>query len=62
MVLFIIDVDCGLSHAASGGHGDMPAPDDWWLQELEKLERLLAAFPVRLSTGQGEGIGSSICS
>src|SRR5688572_30743770 len=45
MVLFIADADCALSHAVSGGHGEMPAPDDWWVQELEKLEYLRAEFP-----------------
>jgi hypothetical protein len=45
MVVFIADIDCAQSHAASGGHGDIPAPDDWWLEELEKLEYLRAAFP-----------------
>jgi P4 family phage/plasmid primase-like protien len=45
MVLFIADVDCELSHAASGGHGDVPAPDDWWLQELPKIDLVREAFP-----------------
>jgi hypothetical protein len=45
MVVFFTDIDCAQAHAASGGHGDIPAPDDWWLVELEKLERLRAAFP-----------------
>jgi hypothetical protein len=45
MVLFIVDVDCEQSHAASGGHGDLPAPDDWWLSELHKLDGLRHAFP-----------------
>src|SRR5262245_57514820 len=45
MVLFIVDVDCALSHASSGGQGDAPAPDAWWLAELDKIERLQAAFP-----------------
>jgi hypothetical protein len=33
------------SHTASGGNGEAPAPDAWWLGELEKLDRLLKAFP-----------------
>jgi hypothetical protein len=45
MVLFIADVDCAQSHAAGGGQGDVPAPDDWWLQDLEKMEALQRAFP-----------------
>jgi hypothetical protein len=45
MVLFLADVDCEQSHAASGGHGDVPAPDDWWLQELPKIDQLREAFP-----------------
>jgi hypothetical protein len=45
MVVFIVDVDCTLSHAARGGQGDAPAPDAWWLAELDKIERLQAAFP-----------------
>jgi hypothetical protein len=45
MVVFIADIDCGQSHAASGGQGDVPAPDDWWLSEIEKIERLRKAFP-----------------
>lgn len=45
MVLFIADVDCELSHAASGGHGDVPASDEWWLQELPKIDRLRKAYP-----------------
>jgi hypothetical protein len=45
MVLFIADVDCELSHAANGGRGDMPAPDEWWLQELPKIDVLREVFP-----------------
>jgi hypothetical protein len=45
MVLFIADVDCALSHASSGGHGTAPAPDDWWLEELVKLDALRREFP-----------------
>ena len=45
MVVFIADIDCAQSHAASGGQGDVPAPDDWWLAELDKIERLRDAFP-----------------
>jgi P4 family phage/plasmid primase-like protien len=45
MVLFFADVDCEQSHAASVGHGDVPAPDDWWVQELPKIDRLREAFP-----------------
>jgi hypothetical protein len=44
MVVFIADVDCEQSHAASGGHGDAPAPDDWWLGELVKLDALRREF------------------
>jgi hypothetical protein len=44
MVLFIADVDCTLSHASSGGHGAAPAPDAWWLAELDKLDALQVAF------------------
>jgi hypothetical protein len=46
MVLFICDVDCEQSHAALGGHGDVPAPDDWWLAELDKIDALIHAFPA----------------
>jgi hypothetical protein len=45
MVVFIADVDCEQSHAASGGQGDVPASDEWWLQELVKLDALRHAFP-----------------
>jgi hypothetical protein len=45
MVLFIADVDCEQSHLASGGHGDTPAPDEWWLTELAKVSALRQAFP-----------------
>jgi hypothetical protein len=45
MVVFIADVDCEQSHAASGGQEDMPAPDHWWLQELDKVEELQHAYP-----------------
>jgi hypothetical protein len=45
MVAFLADVDCEQSHAASGGQGDCPASDDWWVQELSKLDMLLKAFP-----------------
>jgi hypothetical protein len=45
MVLFITDVDCEQSHAASGGHGDVPASDEWWVSELDKIDRLIQAFP-----------------
>jgi hypothetical protein len=45
MVLYVSDVDCALSHAAGGGHGELPAPDEWWLQELVKIEALQREFP-----------------
>jgi hypothetical protein len=45
MVVFIADIDCAQAHAVSSGRADVPAPDDWWLCELEKIERLHAAFP-----------------
>jgi hypothetical protein len=45
MVVFIGDIDCAQAHAVSGRHGDIPASDDWWLEEVEKLERLRAVFP-----------------
>jgi hypothetical protein len=45
MVLFVVDVDCERSHLASGGLGDTPAPDEWWLAELEKLTTLRQTFP-----------------
>jgi hypothetical protein len=45
IVLFFADVDCEQSHAASGGHGDMPAPDEWWVHELDKIDQLLDRFP-----------------
>jgi hypothetical protein len=45
MVLFIADIDCEQSHLASGGQGDTPASDDWWLGELAKLTALRQAFP-----------------
>jgi hypothetical protein len=45
MVLFIADVDCEQSHAASGGQEDLPAPDHWWLQELDKVDQLQRAYP-----------------
>jgi hypothetical protein len=45
IVLFVADADCAQAHAAGGGKGDVPAPDDWWLQELQKVEALQHAFP-----------------
>ena len=45
MVLFVVDVDCELAHAANGGKGDAPAPDAWWLRELEKLDQLRQELP-----------------
>jgi hypothetical protein len=45
MVVFFADIDCAQIHAVSGGHGNIPAPDGWCLEELDKLERLRAAFP-----------------
>jgi hypothetical protein len=29
MAVFVGDVDCELAHAASGGRGDVSAPDAW---------------------------------
>jgi hypothetical protein len=45
MVVFFADVDCTRAHTASGGQGDIPAPDDWWLEELAKIDRLREVFP-----------------
>src|SRR6185436_16120548 len=45
MVAAVFDVDCEAAHAASGGKGDTPAPDEWWLGELDKLNALAAAHP-----------------
>ena len=49
MVLFVADVDCEPAHAANGGKGDAPAPDAWWLRELEKLDQLRQELPGALS-------------
>lgn len=45
MVLALLDIDGEMSHAATGGSGDVPAPDDWWIGELSKIEALRAAHP-----------------
>jgi len=45
MVLGIWDVDAAMSHAATGGSGDVSAPDDWWIGELPKIEALRTAHP-----------------
>ena len=62
MVVFFADIDWAQAHAVSGGHSDIPAPDDWWLEELEKLERLRAAFPGAFIYRTRGGIGSCTCS
>jgi hypothetical protein len=45
MMLAIFDMDCGVSHRATGGRGDVPAPDAWWRVERGKLEALVHEHP-----------------
>jgi hypothetical protein len=60
MVAFLADVNCDQSHKASGGAGDSPVPDDWWLSELVKLTALRQAFPGALIYRTKGGIAFSI--
>ncbi len=43
MVLLFFDIDCEISHRASGGTGETPAPDEWWAAEIPKIEALRLA-------------------
>jgi hypothetical protein len=45
MILAIFDMDCGVSHRATGGRGDVPAPDAWWRVERGKLDALIHVHP-----------------
>jgi hypothetical protein len=45
MVLAIFDVDCEATYRASGGTGETPATDLWWLGELPKLDALARVHP-----------------
>jgi P4 family phage/plasmid primase-like protien len=45
MTIVVVDVDCELSHKATGGTALAPAPDDWWCDEVAKVATLRREHP-----------------